>query len=274
MTLPALTMAASTNSLADWVDGLQARGRYTFARRAAGEVMGRDDRGLTKALGRLARAGRVVRARRGFYVIVPLEYRSSGAPPVSWFIDDLMRHLGKPYYAGLLTAASLHGAAHQAAQVFQVLTSDPLRPSVVGRARLQFLTRSAVESCPVVEMQTETGTMRVSSAELTALDLVRYMKSAGHVNHVATVLMELAEVMDPTALATTARSGCAGAAVVQRLGYLLRLLEHDALADALAESLEPVDTHPVALVTGRPTASSPTDPEWKVRINADVEPDL
>jgi predicted transcriptional regulator of viral defense system len=236
--------------------------------------MGRDDRGLTKALGRLARAGRVVRARRGFYVIVPLEYRSSGAPPVSWFMDDLMGHLGKPYYVGLLTAASLHGAGHQAAQVFQVLTSDPLRPSVVGRARLQFLTRSAVEACPVVEMQTETGTMRVSTPELTALDLVRYMKAAGHLNHVATVLTELAEAMDPVALAAGVRGSCAGAAVAQRLGYLLRLLEHHALADALAESLEPVAIHPVALVAGRPTASSPTDPEWKVRINADVEPDL
>jgi hypothetical protein len=38
--------------------------------------------------------------RRGFYVVVPPQYLSWGAPPPSWYIDDLMRHEGHSYYVG------------------------------------------------------------------------------------------------------------------------------------------------------------------------------
>ena len=46
--------------------------------------------------------------------VVPPQYASWGAPPPGWYIDDLMRHEGRPYYVGLLKAAELHGATHQA----------------------------------------------------------------------------------------------------------------------------------------------------------------
>jgi hypothetical protein len=49
----------------------------------------------------------------GVAVVVPPEYREAGCPPASWFIHDLMRFLGQPYYVALLTAAAIHGAAHQ-----------------------------------------------------------------------------------------------------------------------------------------------------------------
>jgi hypothetical protein len=35
-----------------------------------------------------------------------------GCLPVDQFVPQLMEHLDLAYYAGLLTAASLHGAAH------------------------------------------------------------------------------------------------------------------------------------------------------------------
>jgi hypothetical protein len=54
------------------------------------------------ALRRLKQQGRVVSPRRGFYVVVPPEYRAAGSLPASWFIDDLMRYLDQPYYVGLL----------------------------------------------------------------------------------------------------------------------------------------------------------------------------
>jgi len=36
--------------------------------------------------------------------------RDLPAPPPSWYIDALMQHEGRPYYAGLLEAAELHAA--------------------------------------------------------------------------------------------------------------------------------------------------------------------
>src|SRR6266496_3549594 len=104
-------------SLSDLVDAFQATGRYVLRREEA----------LKKAARRLAAKGRIAIPRRGFFVIVPIEYRSAGAPPPSWFIDELMRFHGHPYYVGLLSAAALHGAGHQQPQEFQVVTNAQLR---------------------------------------------------------------------------------------------------------------------------------------------------
>ena len=72
-----------------------------------------------------------------FYVIVPLEYRAVGAPPVSWFIHDLMKAMELPYYVSLLSAAALHGASHQQPQTFQVMTDRSLRSVLAGRTTLR-----------------------------------------------------------------------------------------------------------------------------------------
>ena len=59
---------------------------------------------------------------RGFYVIVPSEYRSIGVVPATHFIDPMMNHLGIGYYLGLATAAGWWGSSHHASQEFQVIT--------------------------------------------------------------------------------------------------------------------------------------------------------
>ena len=41
--------------------------------------------------------------------------------PADWFIAELMQFLDLPYYVGVLSAAALHGAAHQQAQEFHVV---------------------------------------------------------------------------------------------------------------------------------------------------------
>jgi hypothetical protein len=75
----------------DFVDRLQASGRYTFQREEARSALGVSEIALQSAARRLAAKGRICAPRRGFYVIVPVEYSQAGAPPPSWFIDDLMK---------------------------------------------------------------------------------------------------------------------------------------------------------------------------------------
>lgn len=101
-----------------------------------------------------------------------------------------MRYLGQPYYVGLLSAAAIHGAAHQQPMVFQVVTSKPTREMRAGKVAIRFSMSSLVESLPVIEQQTETGTMRVATPETCAFDLVRYPEAAGHLSNAATVLAE------------------------------------------------------------------------------------
>ena len=116
------------------VDELQRSGRYSFTADEALASWSGSESALWRACSRLEKQGRIVSPRRGFYAIVPLEYRSAGAPPPEWYIDALMRFQGGSYYVGLLTAAALHGAAHQQVQAFQVVTDRTLCDVYVGRA--------------------------------------------------------------------------------------------------------------------------------------------
>jgi hypothetical protein len=79
-----------------------------------------------KALQRLKRKKESAMIRKGFYVIVPPEYRSRGVLPPVLFIADLMKFLNRNYYTGLLNAAAFYGAAHQQPQDFFVITTKPV----------------------------------------------------------------------------------------------------------------------------------------------------
>src|SRR5271166_3109422 len=90
-------------SLPDYMTGLLSAGQAVFTREAATSALGVTTRGFLKAAERQQRRHTLLNPRRGFYVVVPPQYLSWGAPPPSWYIDDLMRHEGHPYYVGLLT---------------------------------------------------------------------------------------------------------------------------------------------------------------------------
>ena len=262
-------------SLAKWVDHLQSTGIYSFNRTTAEMSLGKTSQQLTRSLNVLVRSERIARPRKCFYVIVPLEYRRVGSPPVSWFIDELMEHFGTRYYVGLLTAASLHGASHQASQVFQVISEKPLRPIALPRTNIQFATKTKFGTVGIEQKQTETGYMKVSSPELTALDLVRYFKICGHLSHVATVLDELQYSMTAERLSELLVSELPEDAVLQRLGYLLELIEaEESLILSIEKHLQKQTIFPVALVPGKLTQGCETSSRWKIRINTIVESDM
>ena len=52
----------------------------------------------------------------------PCNLRPEARPPPSWHIDALMTREQQSYYVGLLKAAELHGAGHQAVMEFQVVS--------------------------------------------------------------------------------------------------------------------------------------------------------
>lgn len=97
-----------------WLDSLPARGRWWFTLDDAVAGLGGTRDATCMALSRLRRKRLIASPYRGFYLVLPPEYREVGAWPAEHFLDPLMRWVGEPYYLGLLTAAALHGAAHQA----------------------------------------------------------------------------------------------------------------------------------------------------------------
>jgi predicted transcriptional regulator of viral defense system len=267
----ARTIAAPDRSLAAWIDDLQAAGRYTFVREDLVDFSGRSQVAVDAALRRLKQKSRLQSPRRGFFVIVPVEYRSAGCPPAPWFVADLMRFLGQPYYVGILSAAALYGAAHQQPMSFQVVTDRPTRPALAGRVRIEFHMSGVLAGTPVVEMQTDTGSMCVATPEATAFDLVRYQPAAGYLDNAVTVLTELAERMRPDALAACARKQAAPDA--QRVGYLLERLGRQALADSVWDGLSGQRLRAVLLVPKRTRGRAKPHPRWLVVPNWKLQVD-
>lgn len=259
-------------SFRGFLEGLRAAGRYTFTRAEAMSALHLTDVALKNAAWRLSRVGRLASPHRGFHVIVPPEYQAAGTVPPSWIIRDLMGALGRPYYVGLLSAAALHGAAHQAPQEFQVVTDRPLRPMRLGRARIVFVTKARLAKTPTMPMKTPTGDIRVSTPEGTALDLVRYPEHAGYLSNIVTVLAELAERINPEALVQTARAE-RELATAQRLGYLLERIGQGTLAEPLARWIDTKKPRAVALRADRKMVGRRRAPRWRVAINEKVDMD-
>jgi predicted transcriptional regulator of viral defense system len=262
---------STKSAMSVWVEQLQSRGRYTFTREQARSDTNRSFVAAQTALRRLNQQGRIVSPRRGFYVVVPPEYRAAGSPPASWFIDDLMRFLGRRYYVGLLSAAAVHGAGHQQPMVFQVVTGKPTREVHVGKVAIRFSMSRLVEQLPVIVRQTETGTMRVATPETCAFDLVRFPAAAGHLSNVATVLTELTERLDGRKLADVAR--LVRPPDIQRLGFLLDAIGRGELASPLSDWLASRRPRVVPLQPGEP-ADGKADARWRVVPNVELEVDL
>jgi predicted transcriptional regulator of viral defense system len=256
----------------EWIDALQSKGTYTFTRKQALEFFGGRQIAVKRALARLSQKRRIVIPRHGFYVIVPVEYKAAEAPPASWFIDPLMHTMGRSYYVGLLSAAALHGAAHQQPQELQVMTDIALRSTQVGRSRIRFFRKKHLAQTSTLGIKVETGKIHVSTPEATALDLIRYYKQVGGLSQVATVLQELAGRMSVRSLLEDAKKE-QSLGTVQRLGFLLQHLGHRSLARPLAVWLAKKHPSAVRLKPERQRPRGAMSKRWNVLINEPIETD-
>jgi len=261
-------MRAAANYILD----LAARGRHHFTTEEAAAALGSSPPTVRAALRRLKAKNQIAAPYRGFHVIVPPEYRRLGCLPADQFVSQLMQHLGEPYYVALLSAAELHGAAHQRPQALQVMVKTNRRALECGEVRVQFISRKDMEGTAVVERRTPRGLLRVASAEATALELVGYADQSGGLDNVASVLAELAPALDPDRLVS--ECGRSPIAWVQRLGYLLDLTEHRDLADKLTPSVASRAKDVAPLVRAKSRSGAPRDERWRLAVNVTVDPDL
>ncbi len=266
-------MKSKPESLPEFVNGLQQRARYSFTRTEALQSLGSQPDALTKALQRLVSSRRICQVQRGFYAIVPIEYESSGAPPTDWFIDDFMQQIRQPYYVGVLSAAAIHGAAHQRPQEYQVVTPVSRRPIHASHFRIRFFRHADMRNVSTVEHQSYTGMIPISTPESTALDIVRFNKSIGGLDAVITIFAELAEKIDPRALVTAAaaESVCGN---VQRLGWLLDHSGNHEVTASLAEWLSRRNPSRAILNPALGARSGRVCPKWKIIENDNPEGEL
>jgi predicted transcriptional regulator of viral defense system len=258
--------------LAEEISRLAAQGRSCFSFEELAKRVDSSPTALKAALRRLVKKGEIAMPFRGFYIIVPPEYRIMGCLPAEQFVPDLMDHLGEVYYAGLLTAAEYHGAAHHRPQTFQVVVGKARRPIRCGRVQVEFVVRRNAQVIPIQSRNTPAGILKLSTSEATALDLIGYANHCGGLDNVATVLAELAEKIDPDQLLQIAN--LSPIAWVQRLGYLLEVVGEEKSSSKIAEYLRSKQPVPVPLVPAVAIKGARKDNRWQVFVNAEVEAEI
>jgi len=254
------------------IETLASKGRYSFTSQEARDGLKASPDASKLALNRLTKQGLIATPARGFYVIIPPEYRSLGCLPAEQFIPDLMKVKGLTYYAGLLTAAQIYGAAHQRPQEFQVVVQKNRRPIHCGKVRVKFIARKNIDDVPIQRVNTSRGELRVSTPEATAIDLAGYPEHVGGLDQVATILSELAEQIDASELAGAATT--APITWVQRLGYILELVDAEKAAAGLREFVQGHAREYTMLIPGSDDGASTRSPQWKLVVNAELEPDI
>ena len=261
----------------EWVKDGELRGRITFSFNALLQAFPQaSQQVILNDLQRLKRQGIIYSPYKSFYVVLPPQYALRRCVPPFYFANDLMRHLNKDYYFSTLTAAMLWGAAHQSPQQSFVTTTYPkLNTSATSKASIQWLYRNEIPQRLICEKKGETGTIRYSNAELTAVELVQYEHYLGGLSNVATILSELLESTDFAHASEGAFSVCKDSSV-QRLGYIVeKILGKELQGEVIYHEWVRCcpAPHYQKLSLRSSEAIFKRDERWKIDVNTTIEAD-
>ena len=266
-------MKEENTSLLDYLEHLQSQGQYWFLRDQARDALQLTENAFQKAAHRLIKKGKLDRVKGQFYMIVPPEYQATRSLPASWFIDALMAYCQQKYYVGALTASAFQGAAHQQPMTFQVISDKPTRSITLGQVHIEFLYKKKILPHFSQAIKTASGTMQVSTPEMTAFDLVRYINAAGQINQVATVLSELTNKINPDHLVHLLANKEVEISTAQRLGYLIEQVTQDVDLHAFKTQLKRRKTTYRLLVSGGSSTIIAQNKDWHILVNEKLELD-
>ena len=268
---------AEVENLQEWVNNQMMRGRYIFTKEEVQSLrLPISEQALQNSLNRLTNRGIIMSPWKNFYVTIPTEYKLRGVVPPSFYIDRLMKFLGRDYYVSLLSAAELNGAAHQKVMVFQVtVNGKPIRSGVKNGTKLEFTLRQNLPLGFTKQVKTQTGYMTVSCPELTALDIVAEEQKIGGLSRAAEILVELSETTfwDESKLSLL-NYFCSS--TIQRLGYLLEEIKANEQADALFSLMKRTEKVMRRTPLKQSVATSknmPINKRWKIIENYTIEID-
>jgi len=230
------------SKIGQWIEDLPKRGKTVFSKQEITTLfpdMPSDN--IRNTLYRFSKKKKIQSVWRDFYVVILPEYGLKGVAPPIEYIDQLMKFLGNDYYIALLSAAALQGAAHQVPMEFFVITNSRiLRDKQKDDVKINFVTKKNIPAQYITQVMVNSGYVNVSSPELTAFDLLIYEKNVGGINRVATILSELAETLNFENISVDFLKSL-NVSIIQRLGYLLDLLEFEELANVLFQKSKEAD---------------------------------
>ena len=251
---------------------IRSKGRFSFTFEELNQTFDSSEQAIRRKLYRLKADNKIAIIRKDFYVVLPPEYAQKGSLPIFLYIDDLMKQLGRDYYLGLYTAASLYGAAHQQPMEYQVIVRSPMRAIIENNTQINFLVRKTWEQDGIEKKNSAAGYFNVSSPELTALDFMSFNGKIGGISRIVPILGELIEEMKPSGMYKIA-SGYPQISSLQRLGYLCdKVFNRQDLATAVQRALKGKATQNILLSIASPKQGN-IDKDWKVDVNVIIEND-
>lgn len=270
-----MEIEATPKRLTEYLDELQSRGKLTFVSTELPEKLNVNVETVKKFLQRLKAKKKVFQIRREFWAIVPPEYYARGVIPIALFVDDLMKFLKKDYYIALHSAAQMFGAAHQQPMEFCIMIKKtPMRNIRNKRLTLKFIVKESWSDQDIIQKQTNTGFINISSPELTALDLVCFSYAVGGKSMVLTIISELIESIKPRKLYQTAKR-YNHIPTVQRLGYIIdHYLENDKISNVLKKIIDENKPRIIPFSVKHQTEGFEISRKWNIIPNLELENDL
>lgn len=267
-------MKSPKRNIEDWTKSLLAKGKHVFSYADIAKAYKPKSKvAIISALNRLVVKGVVVSIFKEYYLIIPPQYGNKGMLPPMLFLHDLMKHLQRNYYVGLLSAAAYQGASHQQPQEFFVVTTAPfLRTKIKNGIKINYIITTHLPSENNTEqLKTETGYVNISNPFLTALDIIKYQKNIGGLNRALEVLHELQPSIQQKYI-TNELVNNYPVTVIQRLGFLFsEILGNKKLADKLLLVCKRNNLRFVQIQLN-PTLQKGNsfDTTWKVAGNAEI----
>ncbi len=268
-------MLSSKINIEDWTKSLLAKGKHVFSYTDIAKAYKHKTKTANlSALNRLVAKGLVLSIFREYYLIIPPQYSNKGMLPPVLFIHDLMKHLQRHYYVGLLSAAAYQGASHQQPQEFFVVTSAPfLRTKIKKGIKINYIITTQLPSENNIEqLKTETGYVNISNPFLTALDLVKYQKNIGGLTRAIEVLAELQPSIMQKYITNELINNYT-VTVIQRLGFMLtEILENKKLANKILLVCKKNNVRFVQVqLNAALTKTNNFDTTWNVANNAKIK---
>lgn len=261
--------AIRPSELPDW---LLSRGLTTITAEEASFLLGCKRNEVPQRLVSLRKKGKLVSLARGLWAAVSPEYLTMGAPEPMRYIDSLMKYYDIDYCIGWLSAASIHGARHQAPQVFQIATERAIRNRTIGRSDLQFYHRSYIQSITRETVSLSSGQAKVASPGSTMLMVAADLLEAGGIDNAATIIAEIADEKDQYIENLIKDCELFPHAAICRLGWIL---EHVAGQDELDELKEICSKESApALLSPYDSRTGERDTKWNIIVNRKVEADI
>ncbi len=264
------------NYLDDYVSSLQSNGRLFFSFKELIDAYPTHSKAALKlSLNRLSSKQKILSIYKGFYVIIPPEYKHRKIIPPELFIDQLFSYLNRQYYVGLLSAAALHGVSHQQAMEYYIFINKPaIRPTNVEGLKINYVVKNSLAVNGIEKRKTDAGYINISNPELTAVDLIDYQQRIGGLNRASTILYELSDSMSPEKLKEVLNDNIS-LSVLQRLGYILDVVLHKKeLSLIIKDFLSGKKLFRVPLKPGSKKAGFNVNDDWKVIENYKIETDF